>query len=144
VKSLIISDNQDETFLIITINDTSLGYLTLIINISDTWKTQSKRLDFDNTINLSSLIVILGSRTCIRLTLFSNVLIRGTVVRNSGQYKTTFKLNIVDGDGKTCGSDQGSYTTECHRDKVVSTTNLIKPVCHLLRLHSLSFIKIIS
>jgi hypothetical protein len=57
---LIISDNQDETCLIITINDTSLGYLPLIINISDTCKNQPKRLDFDNTINLSSLIMILG------------------------------------------------------------------------------------
>jgi hypothetical protein len=32
----------------------------LIITISDTCKNQPKRLDFDNTINLSSLIVILG------------------------------------------------------------------------------------
>jgi hypothetical protein len=59
-KSLIISDNQDETCLIITINDTSLGYLPLIINISDTCKNQPKRLDFDNTINLSIMIVILA------------------------------------------------------------------------------------
>ncbi len=50
---------QDETCLIITINDTSLGYLPLIINISDTCKNQPKKLDFDNTINLSNLIVIL-------------------------------------------------------------------------------------
>ena len=61
-KGLIISDNQDETCLIITINDTSLGYLPLIINISDTCKNQPKRLDFDNTINLSSLIVSLDSQ----------------------------------------------------------------------------------
>jgi hypothetical protein len=33
----------------------------LIINISDTCKNQPKRLDFDNTINLSSLIVILAA-----------------------------------------------------------------------------------
>jgi hypothetical protein len=58
---LIISDNQVETCLIITINDSTLGYLPLIINISDTCKNQTKRLDFDNTINLSSLIVILTS-----------------------------------------------------------------------------------
>jgi hypothetical protein len=31
----------------------------MIINISDACKNQPKRLDFDNTINLSSLIVIL-------------------------------------------------------------------------------------
>jgi hypothetical protein len=31
----------------------------LIITISDTCKNQPKRLDFDNTINLSSLIVSL-------------------------------------------------------------------------------------
>jgi hypothetical protein len=31
------------------------------MNISDTCKNQTKRLDFDNTINLSSLIVILGT-----------------------------------------------------------------------------------
>ena len=52
-----ISDNQDETCLIITINDTSIGDLPLIITISDTCKNQPKRLDFDNTINLSNLIV---------------------------------------------------------------------------------------
>jgi hypothetical protein len=33
----------------------------LIITISDTCKNQPKRLDFDNTINLSSLIVSLAS-----------------------------------------------------------------------------------
>ncbi len=56
-KVLIISDNQAQTCLIITINDTSTGDLPLI---SDTCKNQPKRLDFDNTINLSSLIVSLG------------------------------------------------------------------------------------
>jgi hypothetical protein len=64
--SLIISDNQDETCLIITINDTALGYLPLIINISDTCKNQPKGLDFDNTINLSSLIVILDEEYFLR------------------------------------------------------------------------------
>jgi hypothetical protein len=59
-KGLIISDNQAQTWLIITINDTSIGDLPLIITISDTCKNQSKRLDFDNTINLSNLIVILA------------------------------------------------------------------------------------
>jgi hypothetical protein len=59
-KGLIISDNQAQTWLIITINDTSIGDLPLIITISDTCKNQPKRLDFDNTINLSSLIVSLG------------------------------------------------------------------------------------
>jgi hypothetical protein len=34
----------------------------LIITISDTCKNQPKRLDFDNTINLSSLIVILAGK----------------------------------------------------------------------------------
>ncbi len=58
-KDLIISDNQAQTRLIITINDTSTGDLPLIITISDTCKNQPKRLDFDNTINLSSLIVSL-------------------------------------------------------------------------------------
>ncbi len=58
-KGLIISDNQDETCLIIAINDTSIGDLPLIITISDTCKNQPKRLDSDNTINLSSLIVSL-------------------------------------------------------------------------------------
>ena len=60
---MIISDNQAETCLIITINDTSIGDLPLIITISDTGKNQPKRLDFDNTINLSSLIVILAMST---------------------------------------------------------------------------------
>ncbi len=61
-KGLIISDNHAQTCLIITINDTSTGDLPLIIiiTISDTCKNQTKRLDFDNTINLSSLIVSLG------------------------------------------------------------------------------------
>jgi hypothetical protein len=63
VKSLIISNNQVETCLIITINDTSIGDLPLIITISDTGKNQPKRLDSDNTINLSSLIVILVVHT---------------------------------------------------------------------------------
>ena len=58
-KGLIISDNQDETCLIITINDTSIGDLPLIITISATCKNQPKRLDSDNTINLSRLIVSL-------------------------------------------------------------------------------------
>ena len=35
----------------------SIGDLPLIITISDTCKNQFKGLDFDNTINLSSLIV---------------------------------------------------------------------------------------
>jgi hypothetical protein len=61
-KGLIISDNQAQTWLIITINDTSIGDLPLIITISDTCKNQPKRLDFDNTINLSSLIVSLGRK----------------------------------------------------------------------------------
>ena len=62
-KGLIISDNQTQTWLIITINDTSIGDLPLIITISDTCKNQPKRLDFDNTINLSSLIVPLVQTT---------------------------------------------------------------------------------
>ena len=50
---MIISVNQDETCLIITINDTSTSDLTLIITISDTSKNQTKRFDSDNQINLS-------------------------------------------------------------------------------------------
>jgi len=65
-KGLIISDNQAQTCLIITINDTSTGDLPLIITISDTCKNQPKRLDFDNTINLSSLIVSLDSYDTVR------------------------------------------------------------------------------
>jgi hypothetical protein len=49
VKNL---DNQDETWLIITINDTSIGDLPLIITISDTRKNEIKRFDSENTINL--------------------------------------------------------------------------------------------
>jgi hypothetical protein len=60
MKSLIIiCDNQVQTSLIITINDTSNGDLPLIITISDTCKNHPKSLDSDNTINLSSLIVSL-------------------------------------------------------------------------------------
>ena len=62
-KGLIINDNQAQTWLIITINDTSTGDLPLIITISDTCKNQTKRLDFDNTINLSSVIVSLVAVT---------------------------------------------------------------------------------
>ncbi len=60
---MVHSDRAKHTYLspmIITINDTSIGDLPLIITISDTCKNQPKRLDFDNTINLSSLIVTLG------------------------------------------------------------------------------------
>ena len=42
-----------------SINDTSIGDLPWIITISDTCKSQSKKLDSDNTINLSTLIVTL-------------------------------------------------------------------------------------
>jgi hypothetical protein len=59
-KGLIISDNQAQTCLIITINDFSTGDLPLIITISDTCKSQPKRLDFHNTISQSSLIVSLA------------------------------------------------------------------------------------
>jgi hypothetical protein len=55
---LIISDNQAETCLIITITDTSIGDLSLIITISDACKNQPIRLDFDSTINLSSTVLI--------------------------------------------------------------------------------------
>jgi hypothetical protein len=53
-------ERSGEKVLIITINDTSnvLDWgPSLIITISDTCKNQIKRLHFDNTINLSSLIV---------------------------------------------------------------------------------------
>jgi hypothetical protein len=76
-KGLIISDNQDETFLIITINDTSIRDLPLIITISDTCKNQPKRLDSDSTINLSSLIV---SLVRYHLLLFKERLVPHTVV----------------------------------------------------------------
>ena len=42
-KGLIISDNQAETSLIITINDTSIGVLPLIIPICDSSKIHPKR-----------------------------------------------------------------------------------------------------
>ena len=59
VTFVIISDNQAETCLIITINDTCTFDLPLIITISDTSKNQPKLLDSGNQINLSRLIVIL-------------------------------------------------------------------------------------
>ena len=62
-KCLIISDNQDETWLIITIYDTFIGDLPFIITINDTSKNQPKRLDSDNTINLSRFIVNLVRQT---------------------------------------------------------------------------------
>jgi hypothetical protein len=46
--------------LIITINDASIGDLPLSITISDRCKNQTKRIDFESTVNLSSLIVSLG------------------------------------------------------------------------------------
>jgi hypothetical protein len=48
-----------------------------------------------------------------------------TAGRNSGQYIATFKCNIVDGDDKVCGVDRSILH---YRDKVVSTTNLIRHV----------------
>ena len=77
-KGLIISDNQAQTCLIITINDTSTGDLPLIITISDTSKNQPKRLDFDSTINLSSLIVSLGSSTTVGIPGLTSVKISHT------------------------------------------------------------------
>jgi hypothetical protein len=56
-------------------------------------------------------------------TLASNDII--TAGRNSGQYITTFKCNIVDWDGKVYGVDRSILH---YRDKVVSTTNLIRHV----------------
>jgi hypothetical protein len=53
-KGLIISDNQTQTCLIITINDTSTGDLPLIITIIDTLKNQTKRIDFDDTLTYQS------------------------------------------------------------------------------------------
>jgi hypothetical protein len=49
--------NSFEACLIVTINDTCIGDLPLIITISDTCKNKPKRLDSENTINLSRLIV---------------------------------------------------------------------------------------
>ena len=59
-------------------------------------------------------------------TLVSDELI--SVDRNSGQYKATFKCNIVDGDGKVCGADRSILH---YRGKVVSTTNLIRHVADM-------------
>jgi hypothetical protein len=56
-------------------------------------------------------------------TLVSDDLI--TADRNSGQYKVTFKCNIVDGDDKVSGTDQIILN---YRGKTVSTTNLIRHV----------------
>jgi hypothetical protein len=77
-EGLFISDNQAQTCLIITINDTSTGDLPLIITISDTCKNQPKRLDFDSTINQSSLMVSLGREylkieTRLRVEMFESV-----------------------------------------------------------------------
>jgi hypothetical protein len=47
----------------------------LIITISDTCKNQPKRLDFDNTINLSSLIVSLVSGVLLTLILMENYIV---------------------------------------------------------------------
>ncbi len=57
-KGLIISDNQAQTCLIITINDTSIGDLPLIITISDTCKNQPKRLASDNTFSNTCPIMV--------------------------------------------------------------------------------------
>jgi hypothetical protein len=51
----------------------------LIITISDTCKNQPKRLDFDSTINLSSLIVSLGIQETKLIGLLTNF----SVERNS-------------------------------------------------------------
>ena len=56
VTFVIINDNQAETCLIITINDTCTCDLPLMITISDTSKNQPKRLDSDNQIRSESHI----------------------------------------------------------------------------------------
>ncbi len=56
-------------------------------------------------------------------TLVSDDLI--TADRNSGQYKATFKCNIVDGDEKVCGVNRSILH---YRGKDVSTTSLIRHV----------------
>ncbi len=97
-KGLIISDNQAQTYLIITINDTSTGDLPLIITISDTCKNQPKRLDFDNTINLSSLIVSLVgltlSLTChiLRATVNDFGVTFNDVTKDAAFYTTTSRF----------------------------------------------------
>ncbi len=82
-NGLIISDNQDETCLIITINDTSIEDLPLIITISDTFKNHPKRLDFDNTINLSILIVnlVLLHTDYFEYRRLTSVMVEGVILR---------------------------------------------------------------
>jgi hypothetical protein len=63
-------------------------------------------------------------------TLVSDDLI--TTDRNSGQYKATFKCNIVDGDGKVCGADRNILhyrgKCECLSPKCLSLLRLIQSV----------------
>ena len=96
---LSFSDNQAETCLIITSNDTSLEYLPLIINISDTCKNQLKRLDFDNAFNLSSLwsIVILTS-PCSRSWTLSRHSIPGLCLLSTHKRRTIIPRTL---DAKT-------------------------------------------
>ena len=48
--------------------------------------------------------------------------------RHSGEYSDTFKYKIVNGDGKTCGSERKIIHI---KDKSVSTTNLVKHVTEM-------------
>jgi hypothetical protein len=64
-----------------------------------------------------------------------------TVGRNSGQDKSTFKCNIVDGDDKVCGADRIILH---YRGKTVSTTNLIRHVTSTVDTKEVEILKRIS
>jgi hypothetical protein len=59
---------------------------------------------------------------------------RITAGRNSGQYKATFKCNIVDGDGKACGLTEASCTTKARLSPLPISSDMSQIVSHLLRL----------
>jgi hypothetical protein len=64
-----------------------------------------------------------------------------TADRNSGQYKATFKCNIVDGDDKVSGTDR---STLHYRGKTVSTTNLIRHVTSTVATKEVEILRRIS
>ncbi len=92
------------------VSSSSVGVCTNMTSESSSGHTQSKFPHLP-----PSKVVVFNHWTLVSDDLVS-------AVRNSGQYKATFKCNIVDGGGKACGTDR---TLLHYRGKSVSTTNLI-------------------
>jgi hypothetical protein len=156
-KSPTLSDNQAETCLIITINDTSIGDLPLIITISDSCKNQPKRFDSDNTINLSSLMSSLVChyerffsvshihderffvripRTCekhIRVKIGRWLIWRTHIRRNAGSYilPSWFHVRALQNTVHICSSEQLRSGTDGMYKQVMDMSQHDKYATHI-------------